>query len=68
MFTSPLPKRPQSRLRLPSQQRPSGARPQTGIVLILALIMLVIISLLTAMSVRNATSSEGVNANVRHTA
>jgi type IV pilus assembly protein PilX len=40
---------------------------QRGIVLIMALIMLVVISLLTAISVRNATSSEGVNANVRQT-
>jgi type IV pilus assembly protein PilX len=40
---------------------------QNGIVLIMALIMLVVISLLAAMSVRNATSSEGVNANVRQT-
>ena len=40
---------------------------QRGIVLIMALIMLVVISLLTAVSVRNATSSEGVNANVRQT-
>lgn len=38
---------------------------QRGIVLIIALIMLVVISLLTAVTVRNATSSEGVNANVR---
>ncbi len=35
--------------------------------LIMALIMLVIISLLAAMSVRNATSSEAVNSNVRQT-
>ena len=38
---------------------------QAGIVLIMALIMLVVISLLAGISVRNATSSEGVNANVR---
>lgn len=40
---------------------------QGGIVLILALIMLVIISILTAITVRNATSSEAVNSNVRQT-
>ncbi len=40
---------------------------QSGIVLILALIMLVVISLLTALAVRNATSSEAVNSNVRQT-
>lgn len=40
---------------------------QRGVVLIMALIMLVVISMLTAISVRNATSSEGVNANVRQT-
>lgn len=40
-------------------------RGQRGVVLIMALIMLVVISMLTAMSVRNATSSEGVNSNVR---
>lgn len=38
---------------------------QAGIVLIMAMIMLVVISLLAGISVRNATSSEGVNANVR---
>ncbi len=43
------------------------SKAQRGIVLIMALIMLVVISLLTAMSVRNATSSEGVNAAVRQT-
>lgn len=41
--------------------------PQNGIVLILALIMLVVISILTAITVRNATSSEAVNSNVRQT-
>ena len=44
-----------------------GAHAQAGVVLILALIMLVVISMLTAIGVRNATSSEGVNANVRQT-
>ena len=47
-----------------TRPRPAAQR---GIVLIMALIMLVVISLLTAVSVRNATSSEGVNANVRQT-
>jgi type IV pilus assembly protein PilX len=50
-----------------SMPTPTVACPpaQRGIVLIIALIMLVIISLLAAMSVRNATSSEGVSSNVR---
>ena len=48
----------------PARLQPAAQR---GIVLIMALIMLVVISLLTAVSVRNATSSEGVNANVRQT-
>lgn len=49
-----------------SPQSPSAHR-QAGVVLIIALIMLVIISLLAAASVRNATSSEGINSNVRQT-
>jgi Tfp pilus assembly protein PilX len=48
---------------------PSPARTsvpsQRGIVLFVALIMLVIISLMAVMIVRNATSSEAVNSNVR---
>lgn len=40
---------------------------QRGVVLIIALVMLVIISLLAAMSMRNATSSEAVSGNVRTT-
>lgn len=56
-----------SRHLRPLRQPTQGSRKQGGIVLILALIMLVIISMLTAMSVRNATSSEGVSANVRQT-
>lgn len=63
MFTSPFPKRLQSRPRYPA----SLHRSQNGIVLVVALIMLVVISLLAAVSVRNATSSEGINANVRQT-
>ncbi len=43
------------------------ARAQRGVVLIMALIMLVIISLLTAVTVRNATSSEGISSNARQT-
>jgi type IV pilus assembly protein PilX len=45
----------------------TGTSAQNGIVLVLALIMLVVISLLTALAVRNATSSEAVNSNVRQT-
>lgn len=40
---------------------------QTGVVLIISLIMLVIISILATMSIRNATSSEKISANVRTT-
>ena len=40
---------------------------QTGVVLIVAMIMLIIVSLLAAVAVRNATSSEGINANLRQT-
>ncbi len=43
----------------------SAGRRQRGVVLIVALIMLVVISLLAAMSVRNATSSEAVSGNMR---
>ncbi|TWO69080.1 hypothetical protein FN976_20290 [Caenimonas sedimenti] len=50
----------------PPARRPTPAR-QRGIVLIVAMIMLVVISLLAAMSVRNATSSEKVTGNVRFT-
>lgn len=46
--------------------RQPGAR-QTGVVLIVAMIMLIIVSLLAAIAVRNATSSEGINANLRQT-
>ena len=50
----------------PHATRPSRGQ-QGGVVLIMALIMLVVISLMAVMSVRNASSSEGVNANVRQT-
>jgi type IV pilus assembly protein PilX len=40
---------------------------QSGVVLIMALIMLVIISLLASFSMRNATSTEAVSGNVRTT-
>lgn len=52
-------------LRAHARGRSPG--PQRGVVLIVAMIMLVIISLLAAMSVRNATSSEKVTGNVRFT-
>lgn len=48
--------------------RPLHGRPrERGIVLIIAMIMLIVISLLTSLSVRNALSSEGVSGNVRTT-
>ena len=40
---------------------------QRGVVLIIALIMLVVISLLATLSIRNAASSESVSGNVRTT-
>lgn len=50
----------------PRLQLPGTAR-QSGVVLIISLIMLVIISILATLSIRNATSSEKVSANVRTT-
>ncbi len=42
-------------------------REQRGVVLVIALIMLVIISLLATLSIRNAVSTESVSGNVRTT-
>ncbi len=42
-------------------------RPQKGVVLIIALVMLVVISLLATLSIRNAVSTESVSGNVRTT-
>ncbi len=47
--------------------RQPSARRQSGVVLIVAMIMLIVVSLLAAIAVRNATSSEGINANLRQT-
>lgn len=44
-----------------------GRGRQSGVVLIISLIMLVVISILATLSIRNATSSEKVSANVRTT-
>jgi type IV pilus assembly protein PilX len=38
---------------------------QTGVVLIIALLMLVIISIVAALNIRNATSSEAISGNIR---
>lgn len=43
------------------------AHSQRGVVLVVALIMLIVISLLAAISVRNASSSEAVSGNIRTT-
>lgn len=47
--------------------RHKSAPAQRGVVLIIALIMLVVISLLASLSMRNATSSESISGNVRTT-
>ena len=47
--------------------RRTGEHAQRGVVLIIALIMLVVISLLATLSMRNATSSESISGNVRTT-
>ena len=47
--------------------RHKSAPAQRGVVLIIALIMLVVISLLATLSMRNATSSESISGNVRTT-
>lgn len=57
---------PGRRADSPRLRRHSPAR-QSGVVLIISLIMLVVISLLATLSIRNATSSEKVSANVRTT-
>jgi type IV pilus assembly protein PilX len=44
-----------------------AAQAQRGVVLIVSLILLAVISLLAAFSIRNATSSEAVSGNVRTT-
>ena len=53
---------------MPSRTRPlMSTRHQSGVVLIIALVMLVVISLLATLSVRSALSSESVSGNVRTT-
>jgi type IV pilus assembly protein PilX len=47
--------------------RPTSSVKQRGVVLIITLIMLVVISLLATLSIRNAASSESVSGNVRTT-
>lgn len=49
------------------QTRQPLARQQSGVVLIIALILLVVISLLAVTSLRNAGSSESISSNVRTT-
>ena len=50
---------------IPSPHAPRGS--QRGVVLIISLIMLVILSMLATLSIRNATSSESVSGNARTT-
>ena len=52
------------RPRAPARTAPGMQR---GVVLIIALIMLIVISLLAVLSMRNATSSEAISGNVRTT-
>ncbi|MEI8169007.1 MAG: PilX N-terminal domain-containing pilus assembly protein [Rhodoferax sp.] len=49
------------------QVNDTGSRRQSGVVLIIALILLVVISLLAVTSLRNAGSSESIAGNVRTT-
>ena len=62
-FTASVPAA--ARLRRPAKT--AHKRPQTGVVLIIALVMLVVISLLATLSIRNAVSTESVSGNVRTT-
>ena len=58
----------QTQLRHPKPcSLPTRRQDQNGVVLIVALIMLVIISIMASVSVRNATSSEAVSGNARTT-
>lgn len=60
---SPRSNTPFCRSSLTTAKRPAPC--QQGVVLIVALIMLVVISLLATLSIRNAVSTEGVSGNVR---
>lgn len=51
----------------PGPKAPDPRRAQRGVVLIISLIMLVVLSLLATLSIRNAASSETVSGNVRTT-
>lgn len=58
---------PQNRSTIAVSIRRTGEPAQRGVVLIIALVMLVVISLLATLSMRNATSSESISGNVRTT-
>ena len=62
-FTPSLPAAVQRR----HAQQSFSRHPQTGVVLVIALVMLVVISLLATLSIRNAVSTESVSGNVRTT-
>lgn len=52
-------------MKSPRQPLAPPATRQTGVVLIISLVMLVVISLLATFSIRNSVSSEAVSGNVR---
>jgi type IV pilus assembly protein PilX len=67
MQTSPIPLATTGNSRVSGVRRQAAVRAQRGVVLIIALMMLVVISLVASISVRNATSSEAVSGGIRTT-
>ena len=58
---------PQNRSTVAFSTRHTSEPAQRGVVLIIALVMLLVISLLATLSMRNATSTESISGNVRTT-
>jgi Tfp pilus assembly protein PilX len=67
MTSAPLPSLPTPSARRRQRGHRAPAARQRGVVLIIALVMLVVVSLLTTLSIRSATSTEKVSGNVRTT-